>query len=44
MLFATFGGLIITPFLFYVVKRMTSRGSAQEAEPEPEPAGTGGAS
>jgi len=40
MLFATIGGLIITPFLFYVVKKLTSRG----AEPEPESAPAGGAS
>ena len=37
MLFATIGGLIITPFLFYVVKRVTTRSAA----PEPEPAGVG---
>jgi HAE1 family hydrophobic/amphiphilic exporter-1 len=40
MLFATVGGLIITPFLFYLVRRLSSRSAA----PSPKPAGTGSAS
>jgi HAE1 family hydrophobic/amphiphilic exporter-1 len=40
MLFATIGGLIITPFLFFVVKRLTSRSAPPEAA-EPEPASAG---
>ncbi|HSL18980.1 MAG TPA: multidrug efflux RND transporter permease subunit [Methylomirabilota bacterium] len=42
MLFATVGGLIITPFLFYLVRRLTARSAAPE--PEPAGAGAGGAS
>jgi len=41
MLFATIGGLIITPFLFYVVKRLTGRGPSPEPD-EPLPATAGG--
>ncbi len=37
MLFGTVGGLIITPFLFYLVRGLTTRSAA----PEPEPAGAG---
>ncbi|HSN53309.1 MAG TPA: multidrug efflux RND transporter permease subunit [Candidatus Sulfomarinibacteraceae bacterium] len=39
MLFATVGGLIITPFLFYLVRRVTTRSAAPE--PEPSEAGAG---
>ena len=41
MLFATVGGLIITPFLFYVVKKLTSRGGVSEPAPSPAPAVAG---
>jgi HAE1 family hydrophobic/amphiphilic exporter-1 len=40
MLFATVGGLIITPFLFYLVRRLSSRSAAAT----PTPTGTGSAS
>jgi HAE1 family hydrophobic/amphiphilic exporter-1 len=35
MLFATVGGLILTPFLFYVVKTLTSRKQATGTAPAP---------
>ncbi len=38
MIFATAGGLIITPFLFYVVSRLFGK-TKHEAAPEPAPAG-----
>jgi hypothetical protein len=42
MLLATIGGLIITPFLYFVVQSLTNKiGGRKQVPAEPQPAPTG---
>ena len=41
MLLATIGGLVITPFLYFVVQSLSNKLSRKKAPAEPQPAATG---
>jgi multidrug efflux pump subunit AcrB len=41
MLLATIGGLVITPFLYFVVQSLTEKIGGTKADAEPQPAATG---
>jgi hypothetical protein len=41
MLWATIGGLVITPFLYFVVQSLSDRIGAKKAPAEPQPASVG---